>query len=343
MLPYFANVSLVKISIRDVDAYRQHKLKEATRRRVAAAANRPKRDRRGQPLRPMSAASINKTIDVLQAVLELAHEYDLITSNPARGRRRRLKVTHPPAIYLDRLDHIQALLHAATDLDQSPRWRDRDRHAILATLMLAGLRVGELCHLHWSDIDLTHHRIHIHRSKTTAGRREITILPLLHRALTLHHARASHPVESDLVFRTQADTPRHPANLRNHTLAPTRHRADELLTAAGQPPLPTGLTPHHLRHTFASILVSRGDDPASVMAQLGHTDAHFTLRVYAHQMRRSRNERDLLKAYVDDNLNRPPAASPTSSTTSPIAWSPSGRSTTADALGSPRTTAFSGT
>jgi integrase len=58
------------------------------------------------------------------------------------------------------------------------------------------------------------------------------------------------------------------------------------------------VTPHKLRHTFASILVACGEDPASVMAQLGHTDPSFTLRIYTHLMRRDPAERARLKALV---------------------------------------------
>lgn len=35
------------------------------------------------------------------------------------------------------------------------------------------------------------------------------------------------------------------------------------------------------------------------MQQLGHTDPAFTLRVYAHAMRRSEDEREWLKALVE--------------------------------------------
>jgi integrase len=59
------------------------------------------------------------------------------------------------------------------------------------------------------------------------------------------------------------------------------------------------VTPHKLRHTFASILVALGRDPSYVMAQLGHTDPGFTLRVYAHAMRFSDDERAHLKALVE--------------------------------------------
>jgi integrase len=56
---------------------------------------------------------------------------------------------------------------------------------------------------------------------------------------------------------------------------------------------------HKLRHTFASILVAIGRDPTHVMQQLGHTDPAFTLRVYAHTMRGSEEERERLKALVE--------------------------------------------
>jgi hypothetical protein len=56
---------------------------------------------------------------------------------------------------------------------------------------------------------------------------------------------------------------------------------------------------HKLRHTFASILYVRGEDPPYVMTQLGHTDAGFTLRVYAHAMRRNAGDKERLKALVE--------------------------------------------
>ncbi len=59
-----------------------------------------------------------------------------------------------------------------------------------------------------------------------------------------------------------------------------------------------GLTPHKLRHTFASILVALGVDPGGVMDQLGHTDPGFTLRVYRHGMRRDRAAKERLRVLV---------------------------------------------
>jgi hypothetical protein len=42
-----------------------------------------------------------------------------------------------------------------------------------------------------------------------------------------------------------------------------------------------------------------GEDPAHVMSQMGHTDPAFTLRVYAHAMRRDEGARERLRALVN--------------------------------------------
>jgi integrase len=54
--------------------------------------------------------------------------------------------------------------------------------------------------------------------------------------------------------------------------------AEGLLRDRGQQPLPRGLSPHKLRHTFGSILVALGEDPISVMAQLGSPSLHLPSR-----------------------------------------------------------------
>jgi len=76
-------------------------------------------------------------------------------------------------------------------------------------------------------------------------------------------------------------------------------RAEQLLAERDGRPLPNRITPHKLRHTFASVLFAIGKDPRYVMEQLGHADPAFTLRVYAHMMRRSPEERERLRPLVE--------------------------------------------
>jgi hypothetical protein len=88
-------------------------------------------------------------------------------------------------------------------------------------------------------------------------------------------------------------------NARERVIRPVVKHADELLARRGHQPLPLGVTAHKLRHTFASILYVRGEDPPYVMAQLGHTDPGFTLRVYVHAMRRDEGDKERSKALVE--------------------------------------------
>ncbi|HEX7298918.1 MAG TPA: site-specific integrase [Solirubrobacteraceae bacterium] len=298
LLPYFADWPVETIDIEAVDAYRRHKVEQADLRRRAIERRKPLRDDHGRVLRPLSPNSINKTIEVLQSILAMAVEYGHLATNPAAGRRRRLKLPPRRPVHLDTAEQIVGLLDASGEMDRAPYWRTEDRRAIIAALIFAGPRAHELCHMLWRDVDLANGRIHIGRSKTQAGLREITLLPILRDELAAHKARAYRSGPDDLVFPTGTGGVRDKDNLRNRILAAAVDRADQLLQQRKQTPLPKGVTPHKLRHTFASTLVACGEDPASVMAQLGHTDPKFTLRVYTHVMRRDPAERQRLKTLV---------------------------------------------
>lgn len=298
LLPYFAQTLVEDFTIELVDEYRRFKVQEAEQIRLAAQRGKPKTNRSGRPRHPLSARSINKTIDVLASILEVAVEYGRLPRNPASGRRRRLKAQAKRPVFLDTAAQITALLDAARILDRRTDRRMKDRRASNAMLVLAGPRADEFTRILWRDVDLANARVEIGRSKTQAGLREIHMLPLLRDELAAHKAAAAKTGPDDLVFPNSTGGRRDKDNVRNRVLEPVLAIADELLLDRGETPLPAGVTPHKLRHTFASILVACGEDPASVMAQLGHTDPRFTLKVYTHLMRRDPAERARLKALV---------------------------------------------
>jgi integrase len=125
------------------------------------------------------------------------------------------------------------------------------------------------------------------------------MLPLLREILTEHKAASARMGPNHPVFITSAGRPRSRDNLRHDVVDAVAAHANRLVEQRGLQPLPLGITPHKLRHTFASILVAIGKDPTYVMQQLGQTDPALTLRVYAHAMRRSEDERARLKALVE--------------------------------------------
>ena len=230
-------------------------------------------------------------------MLSVAVEYSRFSliANAAEGKRRRLPAPCPMPAYIDSASQVQALLEAAAELDRDPHYELAEREAIIATFLFAGPRAHELCNLLWRDVDLAGARIFVGWSKTAAGQREIRLQPILFDILAAYKASANGGHPDGFVFPALTGGPRTPDSLRSNVLAPVRERADELLVGSGLVPLPRPLTTHKLRHAFASILIALGEDPVSVMGQIGHADPTYTLRVYAHLMRREPSDRRRLQ------------------------------------------------
>ncbi|MEA2480071.1 MAG: hypothetical protein QOJ07_1993, partial [Thermoleophilaceae bacterium] len=84
---------------------------------------------------------------------------------------------------------------------------------------------------------------------------------------------------------------------------------------AGEDTLQTGLTPHSMRRTFASLLYAIGETPPYVMQQMGHTSPNLALAIYAKCMDRRDGEPERLKALVKGK-EWAPAGTKLASTTS---------------------------
>jgi integrase/recombinase XerC len=143
--------------------------------------------------------------------------------------------------------------------------------AVLETIYSCGLRVSELSGLCTDDIDW-HERIVRVRGK---GRKE-RLVPIGEPALT-----AIQNYWSTLPHRPAGQSPVFLAHTRNR--APVRprdlaRRLKKYLAIAGLDP---HLTPHKLRHSYATHLLDAGADLRSVQELLGH--AHLvTTQVYTH-------------------------------------------------------------
>jgi integrase len=293
LLPFFKDHLLSQITAAEVDRFKTVKLKQGT----------------------LAPRSINKAIALLAQILDTAVEYDSLAleKNAAKGKRRRLKVTKAAPVWLDSAEHIRALLDAAGELDrEAPSHRQIPRRAMLATLLFAGLRIGELADLCWRDVDLAAGWITVGQDgdvKTDAGQRRVRIRPTLRDELTVLKASAK-DVSSDMrVFATLGGSRLNDSNFRSRVLGRGTSvkegkerpatgavkRANIRLEESGSTPLPAKLTPHKLRHTFCSLLVAIGTDIGVVMEEMGHTDPGFTLSVYRHGMRRDEKSKQQLR------------------------------------------------
>jgi integrase len=309
LLPFFAEYQLSAIDVKAVDAYRNHKLARNRDIKSADAKGRPLMriytDRREhcheRPERPLSAASINKQLTLLGAILDVAVERKLLDQNPVKvaPRRRKVKSTRPHRAYLDRAEQIETLLDAAGAMDREATANRRlARRALLATLAFAGLRIGEALELRWRDVDLAQGRLRVRQAKTDAGTRYVDLLPVLHDELTSLRVGARDAKPNGIVFPSATGTKQDRNRVRNRILAPAIKRANKQLEADGAAPLPDGLTLHALRRTHISLLLAVGRDVPSVMAQAGHTSPTMTLGTYAQVMQTSEQDRAKLRKLV---------------------------------------------
>lgn len=278
LLPFFASFRPSEFTVELVERYKAAKLteREELLRRIFQWEQADPKTRGRRPPRPLSNASINKTLKTLAQVLDDAVEFGHLDANPARGKRRRLKAAKPRRTWLE-LNQVQAVLAAAGE-----------HRAMLSTMILAGLRVGELTTLRWRDVDLASGKLRIADAKTEAGQRVVDVSPMLLDDLKLHRADSRFAGPSDFVFATNRGTERNRSNITRQILQPVIDRANAELAKAGRSPI-EGTTNHSLRRTFCALLYEAGATPAYVMAQMGHTDASLALEVYSKVMERKRD------------------------------------------------------
>jgi integrase len=168
----------------------------------------------------------------------------------------------------------------------------------LATLVFAGLTIGEALSLRWRDVDLARGTIVVRQAKTDAGLHTVYIVPALRDELTEYKARLE-PGQDALVFGTSLGRQHGATNIRRRVLAKSVEHANKELAEQKQELLPGGLTPHSLRRTVASLLFAVGEAPPYVMTQMGHTTANLTRAIYARQMDRRDGEPQRLRALVE--------------------------------------------
>lgn len=167
------------------------------------------------------------------------------------------------------LEQVQKLLDAPGDGDLLSA---RDK-AMLEVLYSSGIRVSELVDLTFADLDLQEGVLRV-KGK---GRKE-RLTPIgsqAIRALQKYMEMRSASLPSE-----QAGNPRVFLNKHGQSLSTrsVRRKLDKYLSMAGLDP---GISPHTLRHSFATHLLNNGADLRSVQELLGHQSLSTT-QVYTH-------------------------------------------------------------
>jgi site-specific recombinase XerD len=152
----------------------------------------------------------------------------------------------------------------------------RDR-AILALLFSGGLRVSELCNLDRDHINLKRREFMV-RGK---GQKDRPIFISEAAAAAIEHyldtrTDRAKPLFINFARNSDADSSRGEA--RRLTPRSVQRIVSKYARAAG---ITKHVSPHTLRHSFATDLLMNGADLRSVQAMLGHSDISTT-QVYTH-------------------------------------------------------------
>ena len=228
------------------------------------------RKREGIKAKTLSPRRMNIILIRVRQVLDLAHERGYIEKNPHRWIHLQQERRSPidPLSFEEKerfLTHLPEPAHgfrkACPDV-----WQ---RSFIVA--FDTGLRPSEQLALRWEHIDFAHKKILVRRGlvcgvetdlKTMASTREVDMLP------TVEEVLQSQP-RDEYVFPNADGGPLDLTNMRVRIWFPTLERA--------------GLKPRNLyqtRHTFASLMLQSGEDPAWIARMMGHTTTKMLYERY---------------------------------------------------------------
>ena len=217
----------------------------------------------------MASRSISRHLTTLRSLYRYLLEKGLIDSDPTANLAAPKQWQSLPK-YLNK-NQINDLM-AAPDQTKPQGLRDR---SMLEFLYAAGLRVSELCRVRVSDLDQSMGFVRV----VGKGNKH-RLVPVGKTALQAvdHYLKSGRPLllknrPSPYLFVT------------NRGSAMTRQAFWKLLAAYGKKAgMFRDLTPHVLRHTFATHLLEGGADLRSVQTMLGHADISTT-QIYTHVMR----------------------------------------------------------
>ncbi len=279
LIPYFCQRDLRSIKVPEVQSFVDHCVETG---------------------RPRSKRTIELVLATLRLILSHARALGHVEVNAVeawkagqrgKGRRRSIAAKQVDEDKVLSFEELHDLLRAARS-----EWPDY--HVFILFLADTGARLGEATALRWLDVDLEAGSARIARSfssgmylgPTKTGRvRTVELSRRVREALAA--VRPDLFPDEALVFANEAGGFIDPGNFRQRVW-------DRLVRKAlGQG---RKVTPHALRHTFASLHMARGTNLKWIQEQGGWTSATLLLDTYGHFMpTETRGFADILSASPD--------------------------------------------
>lgn len=239
--------------------------------------------------RPTAKQTLKDMRNIAASVFDYAMENEIIEKNPARGRQipKRAPQTHRRA--LTRKEQIWII-----------KMPHRMRLGALI-MMFAGLRRGELIPLTWNDIDFDNLTISVNKSVEKIGNNFVekpgtknskTRIVNITLDLAIELLNAKKTAISKYVcckidgsMHTESSWKRAWQSFQcdlNATFGDFQDNSRSKYNPHGVPKMIEKITPHMLRHTYATLLYASGVDVLTASKLLGHADIKTTLDIYTH-------------------------------------------------------------
>ena len=216
--------------------------------------------------RNLTRSSINRKLSAVRGWFTyLSQRHQLKNTAVMQFRGLRSHAPNPAALNEKQTRQLLAAITPSAAADWQ-RWRD---YALLLVLYGMGLRISEALSLNWQDLNETL----IIQGKGNKQRR-VPLLPRVADALTQLRQLTPEPAPTAPIFITQH------GRAKQLRLGP-RYVQRLLEKLRQELNLPEALTPHALRHCFATHLLQGGADLRVVQELLGHASLSTTQRYLA--------------------------------------------------------------
>jgi integrase/recombinase XerD len=211
----------------------------------------------------LAPASVSRAVSAARGLFRFLMLDGHIKNHPAEDLNTPQKNAHLPRFLSE--EEMGRLL-TAPDVSTDEGVRDR---AMLELMYATGLRVSEVVTLKRSDVNLDAGLVMCH-GKGSKERR----VPI--------GRSAAHWLEQYIGVRARAGRTHNPQLFVNSLGAPlTRTTVWEMIKHYSERAGLENVSPHTLRHSFATHLLQHGADSRSVQALLGHSDISTT-QIYTH-------------------------------------------------------------
>lgn len=265
--PRLGKLKLTELSPVIIRQWHEELAKQAPRlRSTGVKTNYAKVDNSPDAMRKRKATA-NRILTVLKAALNHAWRDGYIASDDAWRKVKPFHNVDAPKIQYLSTKECEKLINAC-----APDFRNMVKAALLT-----GCRYGELTHLRVYDFDATRNTLHIRETKNGKARH----VPLTDEGSRLFDELARSKSGNDLML-TRGD-----GNAWGNS-----HQIRRLADACKIAKIEPAISFHVLRHTYGSLLASKGVSLQVIAELLGHSDTRITNRHYAH----------LLPSYVSDTL-----------------------------------------